>query len=162
MSAVYNKQWFFVSFPCLSYILTYLPTTYLLEDIYVFNVVTYSVITSALAFSYLVTCNNLCKKFYQNDNVTCQFYQNTWIILVEIYTFVELFVNRMPFFIILSHFEITFSKLKSVQVMVRLHIFSDIFISGKNVVISAERWQHFCQKWKYWKNMQADHNLNRL
>ena len=123
MSAVYNKQWFFVSFPCLSYILTYLPTTYLLEDIYVFNVVTYSVITSALAFSYLVTCNNLCKKFYQNDNVTCQFYQNTWIILVEIYTFVELFVNRMPFFIILSHFEITFSKLKSVQVMVRLHIF---------------------------------------
>ena len=91
---------------------TYLPT-YQLEDIYVFNVVTYSVITSALAFSYLVTCNNLCKKFYQNDNVTCQFYQNTWIILVEIYTFVELFVNRMPFFIILSHFEITFSKLSS-------------------------------------------------
>ena len=28
-----------------------------------------------------------------------------------------------------------------------------------NVVISAERWQHFCQKWKYRKNMQADHNL---
>jgi len=51
VSAVYNKQWFFVSFPCLSYILTYLPTTYLLEDIYVFNVVTYSVITSSLAFS---------------------------------------------------------------------------------------------------------------
>ena len=55
--------------------------------------------------------HNLCKKFYQNDNVTCQFYQNTWIILVEIYTFVELFVNRMPFFIILSHFEKAFYKL---------------------------------------------------
>ena len=28
-----------------------------------------------------------------------------------------------------------------------LAFFSDIFISGKKVVISAERWQHFCQKW---------------
>ena len=55
-----------------------------------------SVITSALAFSYLSLLATICaKKFYQNDNVTCQFYQNTWIILVEIYTFVELFVNRM-------------------------------------------------------------------
>ena len=51
--------------------------------------------------------------------------------------------------------------LKSFQVMVHLHIF-DILISGKNIVISAERWQHFCQKWKYRKNMLADHNLNGL
>ena len=43
-----------------------------------------------------------------------------------------------------------------------LAYFSDIFISGKNVVISAERWQHFCQKWKYRKNMQGNHNLNGL
>ena len=33
---------------------------------------------------------------------------------------------------------------------------SDIFISGKNVVISQQKWQHFCHKWKYRKNMQAD------
>ena len=29
-----------------------------------------------------------------------------------------------------------------------------------NIFISAEKWQHFCQKWKYRKNTQADHNLN--
>ena len=34
-----------------------------------------------------------------------------------------------------------------------LAYFSYIFISGKNVVISQQKWQHFCQKWKYWKNM---------
>ena len=38
--------------------------------------------------------------------------------------------------------------------------FSNIFISGKDVVISADRWQHVCQKWKHRKNMQADLNLN--
>ena len=43
-----------------------------------------------------------------------------------------------------------------------LAYFSDIFISGKNVVVSAEKWQHFCQIWKYPKNMQADHNLKGL
>ena len=84
--------------------------------------------------------------------------------------------------------------LKSIQIMVRLHIFqmfsflakmlsfllrsdnifarsssygplayfSNIFISGKNVVTSQQKWQHFCQKWKYRKNMQIDHNLNGL
>ena len=49
--------------------------------------------------------------------------------------------------------------LKSVQVMVRLHVFPIFSFLAK---ISAERWQHFCQKWKYRKNMQADNNLNRL
>ena len=43
-----------------------------------------------------------------------------------------------------------------------LAYFSDIIISGKNVVISAEKWQHFCQKWKYRNNTQADNNLNGL
>ena len=43
-----------------------------------------------------------------------------------------------------------------------LAYFSDIFISGKNVVISHQKWQHFPQKWKYRKNMQVDHNLNGL
>ena len=50
--------------------------------------------------------------------------------------------------------------LKSVQVMVPY--LSDIFISGKNVVFSTQKWQHFCQIWKYLKNMQVDHNLNGL
>ena len=40
--------------------------------------------------------------------------------------------------------------------------FSDIFISSRNVVISQNKWQYFCQKGKYRKNMQADHNLNGL
>ena len=34
-----------------------------------------------------------------------------------------------------------------------LAYFFYIFISGKNIVISAVRWQHFSQKWKYQKNM---------
>ena len=49
--------------------------------------------------------------------------------------------------------------IKSVQVMVRLHIFPIFSFLAK---ISAERWQHFCQKWKCRKNMQADNKLNRL
>ena len=49
--------------------------------------------------------------------------------------------------------------LKSVQVMVRLHVFPIFSYLAKT---SAERWQHFCQKWKCRKNMQADNNLNRL
>ena len=49
--------------------------------------------------------------------------------------------------------------LKSVQVMVRLHVFPIFSFLAK---ISAERWQHFCQKWKCRKNMQADNKLNRL
>ena len=40
--------------------------------------------------------------------------------------------------------------------------FSDILISGKNVVFCVQKRQHFCQKWKYWKNMQVDPNLNGL
>ena len=43
-----------------------------------------------------------------------------------------------------------------------LAYFSYILISGKNAVTSQQKWQHFCQKWKYLKNMQAYHNLNRL
>ena len=43
-----------------------------------------------------------------------------------------------------------------------LAYFLDIFISSKNVVISADRWQHFCLKWKHRKNMQVDPNLNKL
>ena len=40
-----------------------------------------------------------------------------------------------------------------------LAYFSYIYISGKNVVISQQKWQHFCQKWKNRKYMQVDHNL---
>ena len=52
-----------------------------------------------------------------------------------------------------------FSVKKFVQVIVcPIAYFSDIFISGKNVAISQQKLQHFCKKWKYRKNMHADHN----
>ena len=40
--------------------------------------------------------------------------------------------------------------------------FSNIFISGKNIVLAVQKRQHLCQKWKHQKNLQSDHNLNGL
>ena len=37
-----------------------------------------------------------------------------------------------------------------------LAYFYDIFMSDKNIVISQQKWQHFGQKWKHRKNIQAD------
>ena len=96
--------------------------------------------------------------------------------------------------------QIISNVLKSVQVMVRLHIFpifsflaktlsfllrdDNIFARNENIG-KIRMWmitwtdysqkyhckckhfwlmilRNFCKKWKYWKNMQADHNLNGL
>ena len=52
--------------------------------------------------------------------------------------------------------------LKCVQVMVHLHNFPIFSFLAKMLSFLLQKRQHFCQKWKYWKNMQADHNLNGL
>ena len=46
--------------------------------------------------------------------------------------------------------------LKSIQVIVRLHIFSIFSFLAKMLSCLS---RNFCQKWKYRKNMQADHNF---
>ena len=49
-------------------------------------------------------------------------------------------------------------KFNLVQIIALLESSKSIISPG----ICAQKRQNFCRKWKYWKNIQADHNLNWL